>query len=353
MDSKGLSEQIKVAQARLYRKLVGLDLRSSGISEYQQRYLGSKLVNLKAYLQLYGNLLHLALCENPLPLEQIALVDYGGGSGLITFLALEMGVGTVIYNDIYDICCRDVGILSSVLELPITHIVCGDVDELVLYLERSRITVNAIVSHDVLEHIYDVKHHFEALSSLQGDFRIVYASSANSRNPLIVRRLRKKQMEAEYVTRSKEWGHKERDTLEAYFSARKKIISTYAPDLKPDEVEYLAHSTRGLRQDDIQRVVDEYRQTGRISYQVDDPTNTCDPYTGNWCEHLIDFRWLMQIVREAGFSAEILPGCYLWDTSIPKRILKMGLNGILGFLGRRGLLLAPYYVLFAQRVPVR
>lgn len=120
------------------------------------------------------------------------------------------------------------------------------------------------------------------------------------------------------MTRPREWGHKERDTLEAYFSARKKIISTYAPELKPEEVEYLAHSTRGLRQDDIQRSVDEYRQTGRISYKIDDPTNTCDPYTGNWCEHLIDFCWLTQVVREAGFSAEILPGCYLWDRFILK-----------------------------------
>lgn len=209
-----------------------------------------------------------------------------------------------MYNDIYDVCCRDVRILSSTLGLPLAHIVCGDVDDLVAYLNENEITVDAVVSHDVLEHIYDVKHHFEALAGLQGNFRIVYTSSANPKNPLIVRRLRKKQIEVEHMTREKAWGHKERDTLEAYFLARKRIISAHAPELKPEDVENLARSTRGLRYDDIQRVVDEYRQTGRVCYQIDDPTNTCDPYTGNWCEHLIDFRYLIRVVQEAGFSAD-------------------------------------------------
>jgi len=50
---------------------------------------------------------------------------------------------------------------------------------------------------------------------------------------------------------------------------------------------------------------------GTISYQIADPTNTCDPYTGNWCEHLIDFGWLERTVRSAGFcQVKILAGFY-------------------------------------------
>jgi hypothetical protein len=200
-----------------------------------------------------------------------------------------------------------------------------------------------------LEHIYDLEHHFKTLARLEGEFRIVYASSANGVNPLIARHLRKKQIEAEYIGHERKWGHKERDTLEAYFSARKKIISTYAPDIKPEEVEYLARSTRGLRRDDVEKCVDEYRQTGRICYQISDPTNTCDPHTGNWCERLIDFRQLQQIVQSSGFSAEILSGRYVRGGSPPKMLLKMGLNAVIGLLGKRGLCVAPYYVLLARR----
>lgn len=347
---EGLTTQITIAQNRLYHKLSGLDLREMGISDYMQRYLGTYFANLKGVLQLYGRLLYLALRDSPVPLENFTLVDYGGGSGLISLLAMEAGVGTVVYNDIYDVCCHDAGRISVALGLPIAHIVCGDVDELAQYLEESQIQVNAIVSSDVLEHIYDLKHHFAVLSRLKGDLRIVYATSANGANPLIARRLRKKHVEAEYTDREKQWGHKERDTLEAYFSARKRIISAYAPELKPEEVEYLSRSTRGLRQDDIRKCVDEYRRTGGISYQISDPTNTCDPYTGNWCEHLIEFHWLRQMVQKAGFSAKILPGYYTIGGSILKRVLKAGFNVIIRLLGRKGVFMAPYYILFLQRI---
>jgi len=98
--------------------------------------------------------------------------------------------------------------------------------------EKKKINVNAIVSYDVIEHIYDIKHHFETLGSLPRTFVVVYASSANSKNPLIVRRLRKKQIEAEYITRERTWGHKERDTLEAYFAVRKKDYCGLRPRIK-------------------------------------------------------------------------------------------------------------------------
>jgi len=75
------------------------------------------------------------------------LVDYGGGSGLLSFLALEAGIGTVIYNDIYDVSCEDARKLGQALHLPLSRIVCGDVDELVSYLRKEKINVNAIVSY--------------------------------------------------------------------------------------------------------------------------------------------------------------------------------------------------------------
>jgi len=345
-----LSESLRSARRRLSSKLAQIDLGSLGISEYQQRYLAGHLRNLEGILQVYGRIISLAVKESQCPLGDFVLVDYGGGSGLLSFLALEAGISNVIYNDIYDVSCDDARKLGQALNLPLPRIVCGDVDELVSYLQKEKIKVNGIVSYDVIEHIYDIKHHFETLGSLEGAFVVVYASSANSKNPLIVRRLRKKQIEAEYITRERIWGHKERDTLEAYFSVRKRIIAAYAPELSPAEIEHLARATRGLRQGDIEKCVDEYRQMGTISYQIADPTNTCDPYTGNWCEHLIDFGWLKSIVLKSGFyRVEILPGYYSLTGPLLKRIVKVVANVVIRLSKNKAIFVAPHYILCAKK----
>jgi hypothetical protein len=75
-------------------------VKSSGISEYNQRYLREKIRSAKSILDLYGRLLYLSIRNSDVSLEHFVLVDYGGGTGCLSFLAKEMGIGTVIYNDI-------------------------------------------------------------------------------------------------------------------------------------------------------------------------------------------------------------------------------------------------------------
>ena len=348
-----LHERIASAQNHLYNKLIQLDIKSANISEYNQRYLGSKIANLRGELQLYGRLLYLSLSNSGVSPEDFVLVDYGGGSGLISLLAVEMGLGTVIYNDIYDVSCADVRCLSQVLGLALNHIVCGDVDELILYLRKNQIFINAITSYDVLEHIYDVEYHFQKLGSLnKNKFRIVYASGANIANPFTVRALEKAQIQHEYKGSEKKWGQKERDTTQAYFDIRKKIISTYAPKLGNKQLEQLAHSTRGLIQRDIEKYVDEFCRQGSISYCPNHPTNTCDPYTGNWCEHLIEFEWLKKTLQKYGFSVYIIPSYYFTGGSPLKKGIKVLLNVSIQLLGKWGMPFAPYYVVYADSLPM-
>jgi hypothetical protein len=344
-----LLDRIAAAESRLYDKLTGLDLESSSLSEYNRRYLASYLS--RGGLQAHGRLLFLSLKNSQIPPEDFVLVDYGGGSGLFSFLAAEMGIGTVVYNDIYDVSCADVGRLSGILGLTPNHIVCGDLDALISYVDKRAIAVNAIVSNDVLEHIYDVESHFGRLRCLSdGGLRIVYASSANIANPRYVRSVKKQQVEAELKNREKKWGHKERDSLRSYLDIRTDMISSYAPDLGARQVEQLARSTRGLIRRDIERCVDEFRRQGSIGYRLDHPTNTCDPETGNWCEHLMDTEWLEHVLENEGFSVEILAGRYNTHGSWPKRTVKVLLNAMLQLLGRRGMFIAPCYVVYADRV---
>jgi hypothetical protein len=280
------------------------------------------------------------------------LLNYGSGCGILSFLAAEMGIGTVIYNDIYDISCTDVKILSNALRLKLSHIVCGDVDELISYLQKNSISINAITSYDVIEHIYNVEYHFRKLGCLKNSkFRIVYASGANIKNPRYVHSIKKKQIQAEYNGKHKEWGDKERDTLQPYLDVRRQIISAYAPDLSAEVIEHLARSSRGLIRQDIEKCIDEYRLLGRINYHIEHPTNTCDPYTGNWCEHLMNLEWLKRIIKNAGFSVEITPGFYEIHGSLPQKIVKILINATIKLLDHRGMFLAPYYVVLANFNP--
>jgi hypothetical protein len=346
-----LVDRIMSAKLRLYNKFVNLDIKSLNISEYNQRYLGDKVVALESELDLYGRLLYLSLNNNRVLPENFVLVDYGGGSGLLSFLATEMGIGTVIYNDIYDVSCVDIGFISHALGLKLERIVCGDVDELISYLQANSISIHAITSYDVLEHIYDVEDHFKKLRLISSDnFRIVYASGANPENPRYLRYVKKQQIEAEFQTRSKKWGNKECETLQAYLEERKNIISAYAPDLSRELIEQLARSTRGLIKRDIEKCIDEFRLQGDVSYFINHPTNTCDPYTGSWCEHLMELDWLEQIVRDAGFVVKILVGRYGVSGTLLKKSAKLFLNSVIPLLGRRGMVIAPYFVVYADYV---
>src|SRR2546428_10391543 len=113
-----IAEQLTSARRRLQDKLANLDPASAGLSEYNQRYLGQKLTDSEADLQLDVDLLRLCLAEWSGPLDEFVLVDYGAGGGILSFLAKELGVGTVVYEDIYDVSCEDARRISQILGLP-------------------------------------------------------------------------------------------------------------------------------------------------------------------------------------------------------------------------------------------
>ena len=278
-------------------------------------------------------------------------VDYGGGPGTLSLLAKELGIGTVIYNDIYDVSCRDARVIGQMAKSEADYYVLGDIDDLIGFLKQNAISCNAIASSDVVEHIYDIESYLRQISGLsETALNIVMATTANSRNPIIKRQRIRMHMDVEYKDRDKVWGHKERDSLKSYLSIRKEIVLQYAPTLSGEEVDRLARATRGLIVSDIEKCVKEYLETGRVSRKPDHSTNTCDPYTGNWAEHLMDVKHLRQVLCDEGLEVRILSGYYGTPNSAIKKLIGSCLNPLIFVLREQGLMLAPFYVVYARTI---
>jgi len=342
--------EINAAAGRLHQKLLNLKLGQLGISEYNKRYLGKRIKNPLWSLQLYTHILSLALQGQNKPLRETTLIDYGGGSGMLSLLAKETGIGTVIYNDIYDVSCSDIERTSKALDIHIDGIVCGDIDELVDHVSENGISVDTMASYDVIEHIYDIEGYLRRLSALsKPPTRFVFGSGANIKNPYLSRQIAKIHSNCEFKDREAEWGSKKRDDLRSYLSLRKDIVRKYKPSLSDQEVEHVAQATRGLIAADIEKCVDEYAETGKITYTPDHPSNTCDPNTGNWAEHLIDADWLKRILEQEGFRTEILSGYYPSTGSRLRRTAKHALNIGIRLLGSSSLPIAPCYIICADQ----
>jgi 2-polyprenyl-3-methyl-5-hydroxy-6-metoxy-1,4-benzoquinol methylase len=345
--------EINDAAIRLYTKLKGINVDSLNISDYNKRYFGNHLNNLRSSLQLYSFILAWSISDINLPPENCTILDYGGGSGIFSLLAKELNFGTVLYNDIYDVSCQDAKTIGSSIGNQADHYILGDIDDTIIFLEKNGIKCNSIVSYDVIEHMYDIEYFIKKLPELtdQKCSTVVMCSSANPYNPFIVHRRKKGHYQAEFEDKNEHLGRKKRDALESYRMIRKRIIQRYCPDLNTFEIEEISARTRGMIEGDIINAVHEYKLMKRLPPEPVHPTNTCDPYTGNWAEHLMDINQLKMQLQESGFRSKIFAG-YFGNSDqkgkIMNNIIVPGLNTLIN-LPKCGICLAPFFTLYGIR----
>lgn len=82
-----------------------------------------------------------------------SILDYGGGTGILSILALELGIHEVYYNDIYDISCIDAKKIANAMGYVKKAYIKGDVVEVYRFCKENNVFFDGIVSYDVLEHI--------------------------------------------------------------------------------------------------------------------------------------------------------------------------------------------------------
>ena len=339
-------EQLDQAQERLKAKLLGLNLEKIQISDYTREYLRSLLLDIDETLGRFNQVLLRGLRTADKPLGNLTILDFGGGAGLLSFLAIEAGAQKVIYNDIFKGSCDDVIQLSIACNLGFETVICGDHTELVSHLNESKTVVDLILSYDVIEHVYDVSQMFYEFQKLIIRPKVlVFGSGANIKNPFYVSNVSRIQQNVEMNDRQDYAGHKKSDLLESYFSMRKKIISRHMSELTEKEVNLLAVKSRGLIEKDILKFVDHFAEYNEFSYTPRHLTNTCDPLTGNWCEQLLDQGELLSLASRAGDKARLYKGKYTvraanW-TNVKRFLMNLANFTFLKF----GMSFSPFYIL--------
>ncbi len=352
-DDNKLLRDINEASTRLLCKLSHIDVNLLNVSDAGRKYFSNQVRNIRSTLRNFSYILSWSIAYSEVPCDEFVFIDHGGGVGILSLLAKELGLGTVIYNDLWAPYCKDAQIIAEAVEADrADHYVLGDIDELVDFLKTNSISCNALASYDVIEHIYDIETFLLKLSDLPaGPFNVVMASSANPFNPLIRRHHMKFQRKAEHGGREKTQGCREDYLTKAYIIVRQEIISKHARSLSDEEIRRLAKATRGLTEPDIKKAVDEYLKTGEARREIDHPTNTVNPYTGNWAERLHDIEHLREILSNEGFKVDILAGYYANSkTNHPlKRFMGIVLNPLIRILKDKGLLFAPFYTIYASK----
>ena len=347
-----LLQAISTAAARVERQLRRIEPLYMDISEYNRRYLQDYQRKLHTRLQRHCYLLAWALADCDKPLDRITLVDYGAGAGVTTILAKACGIGTVIYNDIYDVSCQDAHAVALKLGKRADHYVCGNSDALDSFVRGKGLICDVVIGADVIEHIYDTDRFFGHLEQLSGgDLTVAFSTHANPHNRVASKALVAKQLAAEYDDREETPGHKQRDNLSSYVGIRKNVIRTYAGnELDEDTIDKMAVLTRGMIAKDIRLAVDDYLRTKTWPAAPTHPTNTCDPLTGNWVDKLVTARELRDGLNAAGFHSRVLCCHYGSPRGMGRKLAAGALDIAIRVTGRPGLRLAPAFLLVGTRV---
>lgn len=339
---------INSSAERIFSKIEEINPQNLNISDQSKEYLMKYIDNQSFFLSAYSQLLQKAILKLDRPVNESTFIDYGGGCGILSYIAKEMGFKTIVYSDINKNSVNDTKIISGKLNIVIDYYFCGDVDELINKIKLYGINTDLICSFDVLEHIYDLEYWIKSISVLNR-FSLLFMTNANPENPLIVRRLIKVHKIAEHQGGEKNIRIDDNFLSTSLLKQREIIIRNKFPHLSKHEIILLSKETRGLIINDIEKIVFEYIKTGKINYKMVHPTNTCDPYTGSWAEKLIDLNQIKALIKELKMSVRITNSFYCYSGNNTLNVLKYLLNLVIKLSGPTNLFLSPAITLEIEK----
>lgn len=323
--------RMKYMFAQMLREL---DFEAMPISKYNKDYIRRIMPNIMYYIDIYNKSLEqLISCDN-LELDNIVMVDYGGGHGFFSMYVRKLGIKHIIYVDKNPDSVHTAKYLKEVTGLGADVMICGDENDLIKYCDNNGITPNLLVGIDVIEHIYDINKYLRTLSVKWPFLEHLYTTASTPYNPIVSRRLHRLMKEDEYGTRKKI----------GYLELRRRYVAKHYPDISSKEVNIIARKTRGLTYEDI----DLYMQNKLILPEID-RYNTCDPATGNWTERILALKDYEKNILKYGYCIFEFAGFYNTNCSG----LKLRFAEILNKWIRtnlKGKCIAPFVIMWMKQI---
>ncbi len=320
------------------RKLNEIVVGQLSADLFCKKYLDHLLEYKRYYLEIYAAVLELAMNHAVQPKEEIVLIDYGAGNGLLGLFAKFCGFQKVYINDISKSFSDAAEELSTVLGIPVDGVITGDITNVAEYFRSGKPT--AIIGTDVIEHIYDLDVFFTSIRNINPRMVTVFTTASNPDNKFKLRKLKALQIKDEFKGGSPEDYALFGETVVAPFiKTREKIIRNNFPSLEDKVVLQLAGSTRGLIEKDILSAARQFIDHKILPVALTHPTNTCDPISGSWTERILTIDEYQQIYTAAGFNLKVYNGFYNEYYGVFKASILKIANLFIKIAGRR---LAPF-----------
>jgi len=322
------------------------ELSFSLSNDYCDRYLQHLIHNRNYYLDIYAHVFEKILAKSNLNKENMTVIDYGAGNGLMGIFAKYCGFGKVVINEIDKDFLLAAQSLAEKLPVKIDQFIEGDI--MSLQKELADIKPDAIIATDVIEHIYNLNDFFATLKSINPNIISVFTTGSNPENYFKVKKLRQLQFKDEFEGGSPDdftlFGH---EPHKPYLEIRKVIISELLRNEDDNLVNQLATRTRGLQKKDILTAIEIYQKTGNLPNQPLDKFNTCHPETGSWTERILSLKEYRTIYKSNGFVLTVNSGFYNEHKKGLKKIMFQGINLMVTIFGIR---FAPFIILSGKPV---
>jgi len=271
---------LRLKEIEFIKKYKEIDVNDLNVSDYVKNYIKSYQEEIESVVQRYIFILKEVVRKKG---KFISIIDFGGGTGILSLLAKFIGIKHVYYLDISEEMKNGAESLSNKLGIKIDRFLVWD------YSQNEKLpleNIDAILNYDVLEHLYKPFEVFNILKDyLAEDGMILMASGSNTYNPIIRILFSKKHLISEFYGTG---NGKEIDSKDPFYKIRKKIIQQHFPYLDDEKFAKFAKFTRGLRKEDIISAVELHLEKNKI-FILPYLNNTCDPITGNWDENLIEY----------------------------------------------------------------
>ncbi|WP_297906198.1 SAM-dependent methyltransferase [uncultured Parabacteroides sp.] len=315
----------------LTERLKAIDYNKLPISDYNKRYIGNLKPALSYFMRIYADCLQKGLQRTRIPISDITLIDYGGGTGFLSILAKTIGIGQVIYIDLNPSSVETIRLLKQKIGVGPDIILQGNSDVLASWCTENKVCPQLLIATDLIEHVYDLSLFFKDLIHINDSMYLLFTTASTPFNPYIQQRLHKMMIGCES------------GSLESpnYYTLRKQFITKLYPDLSQEKIETWARQTRGLIYTDIQKAIEE-----KIMPTPEDPYNTCDPATGNWTERILPIETYEDLLAPYQFKLKVEKGFYNTDRNNPVfSLICKGINALIRNSGSLGFLLAPFIIL--------